>query len=58
MHEKKNSELTHPLFYAHFVGQDDGFQFCRRFHVSNFKTLPDMQVLDTFLFSNTANIWR
>ena len=37
-------ELTHLLFYAHFVEQDDEFVF----HVAYFKTLPDMQVLNMF----------
>ena len=46
MHEKK-FRIGAPAILRPFCGARRWI--CRRFHVSNFKTLPDMQVLDTVL---------
>ena len=46
MHEK-NFRIDASAILRPFCGARRWI--CRRFHVSHFKTLPDMQVLDTFL---------
>ena len=46
MHEK-NFRIDASAIFTPFCGANR--RICRRFHVSHFKTLPDMQVLDMFL---------